>query len=73
LKVRRTSTAAEGAKVAHMSPPAGDARRSPNSTKPVQADTEAKPKSPTVSEKPPAPPVSKGGLVSYGSDDDDDW
>ena len=81
VKIRRSSTSTE-TQHTQANPPAPS---SPDRPVPKETETakpkiepQAKPESkdsksetPTINKTPPAP--SKGGLVDYGSDEDDDW
>jgi len=81
VKIRRSSTSTEAKSIqASPFPPCSPDNPAPNeieTTKPnieLQAPRESEhPKfeSPAISKKQAAP--SKGGLVDYGSDEDDDW
>lgn len=82
VKIRRSSTSTETAKPSQVSPPAPSSPESlafkrtetAKSTAHPQKSQESqglKSESPAVIKKPPA--AAKGGLVDYGSDEDDDW
>jgi hypothetical protein len=74
VKIRRSSTAAEGTKPA-MSPPAANTMKSQDQSKSKQETMETGMKSLVPAKKDPVSTLApaKGGLVNYGSDDDDDW
>jgi hypothetical protein len=82
VKIRRSSTSTETAQPSQANPPTPSSPGSPTlkgtqTAKPsarlhkAQESQGPKSESPAVDEKPPAP--AKGGLVDYGSDEDDDW
>jgi hypothetical protein len=81
VKIRRSSTSVETkpyrASPASASPSNRPALKGPETAKPtaqpqeIQESQYAKPERPAVTKKLPA--AAKGGLVDYGSDEDDDW
>jgi hypothetical protein len=82
VKIRRSSTSTETAQPSQASPPTPSSPGSPafkrtQTVKPsarlhkAQESQGSKSESPPVDKKPPA--SAKGGLVDYGSDEDDDW
>lgn len=82
VKIRRSSTSTETTRPSQISPPASSPLGSPapkgvETTKPtiqppnIQESQGPKLELPGINKKPPA--STKGGLVNYGSDEDDDW
>lgn len=82
VKIRRSSTTTESAKPSQGSPttppsPDSPALKEAEKAKPTiqpsktQESQSTNSESPAILKKPPA--LAKGGLVDYGSDEDDDW